>query len=157
MALPGGGCPRGDPGGMVTGAEDRRARRLGRALGALQVFIGLGAVGGGAALSLDPTGRLLGMPLTVLEGTPFSDYLVPGLVLLAVNGGGSLLGALACFRGRPYAGPLAAGLGAFLALWIVLQVHWIGYGSWVQPFYFLLGLIETGAGVALSMPGGRGR
>lgn len=126
----------------------KRGTRLARGLGALQVFIGLGAVAGGCALVLDPTGGVLGIPLALLEGTPFRDYLVPGLVLLLVNGVGSLVGAWACFYQQGFAGVLATGLGIFLMLWIVLQVWWIGF-SWVHLLYFVLGLIEARLGLAL--------
>lgn len=126
----------------------QRGTRLARGLGALQLFIGLGAVAGGCALVLGPTGGVLGIPLALLEGTPFRDYLVPGLVLLLVNGVGSLVGTWACFHHRGFAGVLAIGLGIFLMLWIVLQVWWIGF-SWVHLLYFALGLIEARLGLAL--------
>ena len=53
-------------------------------LGVLQVLIGLGAVGGGLGLILDTSGSNLGMPLEMLKRTPFSTFLVPGIVLLIV-------------------------------------------------------------------------
>ncbi len=66
-------------------------------LGILQAFIGVGAVAGGLALVLDPSGATLGVPLELLEETPFATYLVPGIVLVAVNGLGSLAGAAMSF------------------------------------------------------------
>jgi hypothetical protein len=38
-------------------------------LGILQVFIGLGAVGGGLALVLEPSGANLGIPLELLKAS----------------------------------------------------------------------------------------
>lgn len=102
---------------------------------------------GGGALVWDPTGDVLGVPLALLEGTPFKDYLVPGLVLLAVNGVGSLAGAWASFGRRRFAGVLGTGLGVFLMVWIVVQVWWIGFG-WPHLLYFVLGLVEAGLAVA---------
>ena len=78
-----------------------------RGLGALQAFIGLGAVGGGLGLILKPSGAILGLPLELLESSPFSTYLVPGIVLLAVNGLGSLAGAAATFARYRHAGEIA--------------------------------------------------
>ena len=46
-------------------------------LGALQAFIGLGALGGGFMLVRDPSGSALGVPLSLLEGTPFPDFFNP--------------------------------------------------------------------------------
>jgi hypothetical protein len=59
----------------------RRNRDLVTGLGVLQLFIGLGAVGGGLVLILDPSGSKLGIPVELLKNTPFSTYLVPGIVL----------------------------------------------------------------------------
>ena len=64
----------------------KEGKRLSKALGILQLFIGLGAVAGGLGLVLEPDGSNLGMPLSMLEHSPFSDFLIPGLVLLLVNG-----------------------------------------------------------------------
>ena len=51
-------------------------------LGVLQAFIGVGAVAGGLGLSLDPSGESHGIPLELLEETPFATFLIPGIVLL---------------------------------------------------------------------------
>jgi hypothetical protein len=45
----------------------------------------LGAIAGGIGLVEEPVENI-GMPLSMLEGSPFSDYLVPGLILLVVVG-----------------------------------------------------------------------
>lgn len=134
-------------GGARSGHRRRWEVRLAGGLGVLQAFIGLGAVAGGGALVWDSTGGILGLNLALLEGTPFGDYLVPGVVLLAVNGIGSLVGAWASFGRRRSAGVLGIGLGLFLMAWMVVQVRWIGFG-WLHLLYFVLGLVEAGFGVA---------
>ncbi len=112
------------------------------ALGALQVFIGVGAVPAGLALALEPSGASLGMPLEWLSDSPFPNFLIPGVVLMVVNGFGSLAGAATSFLRYRYAGEIAMGLGGFLMLWIVAQVWWIGLSHWLQPLYFGFGLVE---------------
>jgi hypothetical protein len=87
----------------------RKIRRLASALGSLQVIIGLGAVAGGLGLALDPSGASVGLPLEMLKNTPFSSFLIPGIVLLTVIGMGSLLGGAASFTRRRYAGEIALG------------------------------------------------
>ena len=47
---------------------------------------GLGGIGGGLSLVLKPDGSVMGMPVSHLDGSPFSDYLIPGLILLLVLG-----------------------------------------------------------------------
>jgi len=123
-----------------------KSKRLVNGLGALQAFIGLGAVAGGLALVLEPSGANLGIPLDLLENTPFSDFLVPGIVLLAVNGVGSLVGAALSFTRNRYAGEAAMALGAFLVAWIVLQVYWFAGFHWLHWMYLGLGLLEFGLG-----------
>ena len=85
----------------------RKSKRLANGLGVLQAFIGFGAVGGGLGLVLEPSGANLGIPLELLENSPFATYLIPGIVLLTVNGLGSLVGAAASFTRYQYAGEAA--------------------------------------------------
>ena len=116
-------------------------------LGALQAFIGLGALGGGFMLVRDPSGSALGVPLSFLEGSPFPDFLVPGIFLLVVNGVGSLIGAGFSFNKRRYAQETAIVLGAILVAWIVIQVILIRSFSWMHVLYFILGVVELGIGL----------
>jgi len=116
-------------------------------LGALQAFIGLGALGGGFMLVIDPSGSALGVPLNLLEGSPFSDFLIPGIFLLAVNGVGSMIGAGFSFTRRRYTQEIAIVLGAILVAWIVIQVIIILSFSWLHVLYFILGVVELGIGL----------
>ena len=45
---------------------------------ALEVFLAIGALGGGAALLLGPRGQIIPLPLSALDGSPFADYSVLG-------------------------------------------------------------------------------
>jgi hypothetical protein len=45
---------------------------------ALELFLALGALGGGAALMLGPRGQIIPLPLSALAGSPFADYFGPG-------------------------------------------------------------------------------
>ncbi len=127
----------------------RNSKGLVNGLGALQVFIGLGAVGGGLGLVLDPSGANLGIPLELLESTPFSTYLIPGIVLLMVNGLGSLVGALVSFTRHRHAGGVAMALGVFLVAWIIVQVYWFASWHWLHILYLSLGLLELILGWSL--------
>jgi len=119
---------------------------VGNALGGLQLFIGLGAVGGGLALVLEPDGSVLGIPVDILGNSPFSSFFIPGLVLLLVNGLGSLAGAVASFRRLRFAGEAGVVLGLFLVAWIVMQVYWLGGFHWAHGLYLVSGLAESGLG-----------
>jgi hypothetical protein len=116
-------------------------------LGAIQAFIGLGALGGGFMLVRDPSGSALELPMSLLEGSPFPDFLIPGMFLLAVNGIGSMIGAGLSFTRRRYAQEIAIVLGAILVAWIVIQVVIISSFHWLHVLYFILGVVELGIGL----------
>lgn len=121
---------------------EKEGKRLAKALGTIQLFIGLGAVGGGLGLVLEPNGSNLGMSLEMLEYSPFWDFLIPGLVLLIINGLGSIAGSVSSFRLFHYAAEIALVLGSFLVAWIIIQVYWIHSFHWLHALYLSLGIIE---------------
>jgi len=116
-------------------------------VGLLQAFIGLGAIGGGLMLLIDPSGAAMGLPVSMLEGSVFPDFLIPGLFLFSVNGLGSLLGAVLSFTKHHYAPLAALVLGAILVAWIVIQVGIIQSIHWLHALYFVLGLVELVLGL----------
>lgn len=116
------------------------------ALGILQIFVGIGAIPAGMMFILQPDGAGI-VPVDALAGSPFPNFLVPGIFLLLVNGIGSLTGAYLTFRRHPLAGWAGMGLGLFLVLWIVIQVSILGWPPhWLQILYFILGAVELGLG-----------
>ena len=52
----------------------------------LLTLLGIGAVFGGAVLIISPSGRLFGMPLSMLDNSPFNNFLIPGVILFSVLG-----------------------------------------------------------------------
>lgn len=118
-------------------------------LGLLQIFIGLGAVAAGLAFILKPNGPTLGMPVEILQYSPFTNFLIPGIVLFSVNGLGSLVGAAASFTRYRYAGAAAMALGAFLTAWIIIQVYWLKAFHWLHALYLGLGILELVLGLLL--------
>ena len=91
------------------GRKIKQGKPLVIGLGMLQTFIGIGAVPAGISMIFDPSGGSLGMSLDMLTNTPFSDFLIPGIFLLAINGIGSLIGGAASFLRYRLAGELAVG------------------------------------------------
>ena len=60
----------------------------------LLLFLALNAIGGGLLLIADPSGNSIRIPVELLQGTPFSDYLIPGIILVLANGILSLIVAI---------------------------------------------------------------
>ncbi|MNW45118.1 hypothetical protein D3C74_223720 [compost metagenome] len=57
----------------------------------LHAALGLGAIIGGGSLVLDPTGQMIGIPTEMMKVELFSNYLIPGIILLVVFGIGPLV------------------------------------------------------------------
>ena len=128
--------------------EQRPLPAIAHFLIVLELFLGIGALLGGGALLLAPDGHLLSMPTSMLAGTPFTDYLIPGAILFGVVGVGALVAAAITFL-RLSAAPLAAiAIGVVLVGWIVVEmVMLVNWGSLAWSFYLLLGATIVGAGL----------
>ena len=110
--------------------------------GILQAFIGLGAAISGALMILSPGGTLMKMPLTLLDGSPFRSFLIPGIILCVVIGMGHCAAAMLTFRRNAVSGYAGIVTGLGLAIWIFVQVSMIGGGHWLQNLYFGLAIAE---------------
>jgi len=111
-------------------------------LGVVQVIVVLGALPAGLLMIIDPSGAGVGMTQEMLSGSPFSDFLIPGIFLFAVNGLLNAIGAFLSFRRKRNAGVIGLGLGIILVLWICVQVYMIGLTHFLQHTFFVIGLIE---------------
>jgi hypothetical protein len=110
-------------------------------LTAIQV---IGATAGGIGLVQDPIDNI-GMPLSMLEGSPFSDYLYPGLVLLLVVGLFPIVPLVGLALGRRWGWWLELAAGCALIIWIIVEVAMLGYlpgmGIALQIIMGLLGVV----------------
>jgi uncharacterized protein len=98
-------------------------------LGGLLAFGALNAFGGGIY-------GLLGaqdVPISWLEGSPFSTYFIPSLILFVIVGGALTLAAIATFARWRHARTFVLGAAVIVLGWIAVQVALIGFVSWMQP------------------------
>lgn len=107
----------------------------------LTLFVGAGAVFGGLGLILEAD---LGMDPGLLDGTPFSSYVVPGYILLIAVGGSNLLAGILLLIDQEQASSFAFLAGSALTVWIAVQVVMIGMISFLQPALFAFGLMTMG-------------
>ncbi|GAB1444622.1 hypothetical protein MASR2M41_02350 [Flammeovirgaceae bacterium] len=121
----------------------------------LLAFLGLGAVGGGAMFIVSPSGALFGMPLSMLENSPFNNFLLPGIILFLILGVAPLL-LIIPLRTKPTS-KLAQGINFFrdmhwawsytiyiafaLIIWIQIQMVIIGGVHFLHTFYIFFALI----------------
>jgi len=110
------------------------------------LVLGISAFFGGAVLVYDPTGETIGMSAVLLAGTPFSSFLIPGLILFCVLGIGSLIvAALVRKNSGRYSG-LVLFQGMVLMTWILVQVWMIGPVHILQLAMCILGLMLLNLG-----------
>ncbi len=107
---------------------------------ALLLIQGLGGMAGGLSLSLKPDGSIMHMPVSYLDGSPFPDYLVPGLCLLVVLGIAPLVALAALWLRMAWAWYLTFAIGCGLVIFELVEVQFIPF-SWLQPFFGTVGLL----------------
>ena len=108
---------------------------------AILLLLGLGALAGGIALVAKPDGSVMQFDVKLLAGSPFSDFVVPGLILGGLFGIGSFVTAglgVARFRIAPF---LAFAIGCGQMIWIVVELAIIRELSFLHPVCFGIGLV----------------
>ena len=127
----------------------RTLRRFGKAALSLEVFLSVGALGGGGALMLGSRGEIIPLPVSALKGSPFETYFAPGLILFCALGLGPLAAALLAWLRHPLAPIAALGVGVALLIWMAVEIAIVGYSNNppLQLFYLLLGAVITGVGL----------
>ncbi len=121
----------------------------------LLAFLGLGALGGGGVLIVSPSGKLMGMPLSLLQHSPFRSFLIPGITLFLLLGVAPCLTAYALLK-RPVS-PLAEQLNFFgdmhwswtfclycaftLIFWLQIEMMFLQAVGWLHCFYILFAVV----------------
>ncbi|MDO8992297.1 MAG: hypothetical protein Q7U83_04490 [Daejeonella sp.] len=121
----------------------------------LLAFLGFGAIGGGGVLILSPSGQLMGMPLSLLDHSPFTNFLIPGIILFSVLGlapfllifallkkpESSFAEMLNCFNDMHWSWTFSVFMAYILIIWIQVQMVFIQAVSWLHAFYIFLALL----------------
>lgn len=118
----------------------------------LLLFLGLGAIGGGALLIISPSGKLLGgLPLSILDHSPLNDFLIPGVILFFVLGlspcllAGALIKKPAnrfaehfnLFKDMYWGWSYSIYIAFALIIWIQVETIFVQSVGWLQTFYML--------------------
>ena len=121
----------------------------------VMIFQALGGIAGGLSLIIKPDGSILKMPVSCLGGSPFHNFLVPGLCLLLLLGvipgltswglfskpKSRWFGFFNIYTNRHWSWAYSLYVGIMLIIWIDVEVMVIGYGSILQAFYAAQGIL----------------
>lgn len=99
---------------------------------ALVGLLGVTALAGGTQFVLVPSGDFVGVSTAELAGSPFDDFLVPGLVLFTVLGVYPLLVLYGLYRRHRLAWLATISVGIALAVWVAVEGLVIGFGERMQ-------------------------
>jgi len=132
--------------------EVRDLQRTRKWLLGILLFNGIGAVFGGIGLLTDS----LGAPATLLAGTPFTDYTIPGWVLLIAVGGTSLGAAFALWKHVRQAALASILAGLVLLGWIIVEFVMIPEGWAPQLLYFMIAVLIIRMGLLMHKASLRG-
>ncbi len=112
----------------------------------LVFILGISAIISGAMLFLAPDGSLMQMSAEPLQGTPFPDYFVPGMILFLFVGIFPLVVGLGLvskiwpriavlnpFKNYRWAWTGSLAVGIVLLVWIITETLMLGYISFLQP------------------------
>ncbi len=122
------------------------------------VFLSINGFIGGVLMLADPNGSPMGMPVSDLARTPFQNFFIPGLALIVIWGGGSLLTLIGLWR-RPqvpllnrlagwtrehWSWALSVLLGIALFIWLTVQVFTLPQMAVIQYILYVLALLIAG-------------
>jgi len=119
------------------------------ALIVLEILTGVAALGGG----IYAFGGAPGVSREWLKNSPFKTYLVPGLTLFFVVGGSMLTAAGLLLAEVGVARTVSLEAGIVLLAWIAAQVSVVGYRSWLQPVFGVVGMAVVVLSFLLPSPG----
>lgn len=105
-------------------------------------FTALTAIVSGMLLIYDPTGSFFQMQLSLLSGTPFKNYLIPGFILTFLVGGTNLVAVVLNLMRSEKRYHWAIAAGVMISGWIIVQMIMISTFTWLQLLYLVIGILS---------------
>ncbi len=112
-----------------------------RFLAVLHFIVGFTALLGGGSLVVWWDGSMLKLPITLLESSPFHDFLLPGLILYGAVGVHNLIACFLVAKREPGAEVISFSAGSALLIWLVVQAVMISSTHWLQYGYGALAAV----------------
>lgn len=121
----------------------------------LILFQVISAIPSGGLLIIDPSGEKLGLPIEMIQYSPFSDFLIPGLFLFFILGVFPILvlyglvrksklpilEKINFYKNYHWSWTFSYYVGLLLVLWINMQLFFIRDFDILHFIYSMLGLL----------------
>ncbi|MDP4283690.1 MAG: hypothetical protein Q8891_04665 [Bacteroidota bacterium] len=104
-------------------------------------FIAVTATSSGIILISNPDGRILDLPLSLLDDTPFKNFLIPGILLTLLVGGINILAVFYYLKQHPTRYNWAIAGGIMTTGWIIGQMILIHAVHWLHVLYLGIGIL----------------
>jgi hypothetical protein len=104
-------------------------------------FVALTAIISGLLIISKPDGSIINIPISLLQNTPFKNFLVPGIILTAVVGGINLVAVVYNIKRHAARYNWAMAGGITITGWIIVQMVLIGTFNWLQFIYLGTGVL----------------
>ena len=104
-------------------------------------FIAVTSTLSGLLMISKPDGGILNLPFSLLENTPFKNYMIPGILLTLIVGGINLIAVF--FNMKRHSGRYnwAMAGGFVISTWILAQIILINAAHWLHFIYFGIGVL----------------
>ena len=113
-----------------------------RLLIVLHVIVGIGGLAGGYNAIAHPMAPM-GASVELLKNSPFTDFLIPGLILFSIIGIGNLISAVLFLKKLPYQGYVSSVFSWALVIWIIVQCIMIQAVVFLHVLFFIIGLVQA--------------
>lgn len=118
-------------------------KRVYRLLFGMHIFVGIGAMMGGLAAITNPE-QPLGVPIEILKNSPFSSFLIPGIILFTIIGVGNVISAYMFHFKSKIQGYISSIFSWALVIWIIVQCIMLNTVEFLHGLFFTIGLIQAG-------------
>jgi hypothetical protein len=123
-------------------------KKVYRSLFVLHLLVGTGAMFGGLTAIINPQ-TPFGIPSELLRNSPFSNYLIPGIILFTVIGLGNIFSAFMFHLQIKLQGYISSVFSWALVIWIVVQCIILNTVAFPHVLFFIIGLIQAALSMAI--------
>lgn len=104
-------------------------------------LVGLTATVSGLLMISKPNGEIMGLSISLLEQTPFKNFLIPGIILAFFVGGINLIAVFYNMQRNVNRYNWAIAGGVVITGWIIVQMILIQTVYWLHFLYLGIGVL----------------